>query len=388
MSTATLEQNGYEVISPDDHRNLPSLNGLPSGAMQVKSKYVTAMHVQIPRRLPVVENRLMEEANLAGSSFFYGWGVGKDRIEGPSIDCAMAAVRAYGNCQVEMDDVQETRDAWIFKSSFVDFETGFTVQRQFRQSKNSIVYGRHDDARKEDIRFQIGQSKALRNVILTAVPKWLTSKAVDIAKGGLREKIQKRIESHAKKKNIDIGEAQREIARNAVVALSSHEVSEEQVLLKYGRNTVAALTVEDLVMIMADIEALKTGTDTVDVLYPPPKPEDAASSTQNGKIITGKADSKTDSLAEEMEAALQKASDKQASDAKTTSPVETPSDAPESKPQWSLPSMYWVQQVEETHTRHALENIKTGLSKAKDIPDREREALTQMLELKLAQLGK
>ena len=32
--------------------------------------------------------------------------------------------------------MQETPDAWIFTGHFIDLETGFTLSRQFRQSKH------------------------------------------------------------------------------------------------------------------------------------------------------------------------------------------------------------------------------------------------------------
>lgn len=264
--------NATEIV-PTAAATYPPLDGGRS-LQQVKTSYTTAIAVQKPRALPEVEKRLMIEADQAGEDFYYGWGAGKDRIEGASVGLAMAAVRNFGNCAVELAPVQETGTAWIFTASFVDLETGFTLQRQFRQSKAWTVHGRFDEARKEDIRFQIGQSKAIRNVVLNALPKWLTSRAMDKAKGGVREKIEKQIAAEAKNHGGDLDEGRFVVIEKAMARLQECGVDEDRVLSKFGRNVPKSLTVEDLVSILGDIHALKNGLDTLENLYPEPKADD------------------------------------------------------------------------------------------------------------------
>ena len=156
---------------------------------QTRTRHSAAMQVMKPRTLANVQHRLTEEAMLASERFFYGWGQGDSRIEGASIKCALAVARCYGNCSIEMSPVQETDDSWVFTANFVDHETGFTLARQFRQSKKHVVHGKHDEFRKQDIRFQIGQSKAIRNVVLNAVPIGLVDGAMDAAKAQVGVKL-------------------------------------------------------------------------------------------------------------------------------------------------------------------------------------------------------
>lgn len=233
------------------------------GTLQrLQTQYATAITVQKPRSLPVIEKGVAEEAALIGEDGFYAWGVGKNRIEGPSVELAMMIARHWGNAVIEMLPVQESRDAWVFTAAFVDLEAGLTVQRQFRQSKKWKVYGKFDEERKDDIRFQIGQSKAMRNAILRSVPSWLINRALDIAKGGVREAMQKRI-----------GETCfEEVQDSALLALSELGVTEEDVLRVFDRPTKRALTLEDLVILSGNIRALKTGSETKDVLFPPESP--------------------------------------------------------------------------------------------------------------------
>lgn len=250
------------LMRHESHDELISAHPALSGggtAMQVRSSYATAVSVQRPRVLANVETKLLEEADKAGTLFYYGWGAGKDAIEGASIHLANAAVRLWGNCAIELLPVQETRDAWIFTAAYVDLETGFTLQRQFRQSKTWTVYGKHDEARKEDIRFQIGQSKAVRNVILNAIPKWLTKRAVEKAKAGVREELEEAIND----KGIEA------IRGVLMKRLAGEGVTEPMVLAKFGRPTSGGLTIEDMVIMRADYDALNDGADTVDHLYPP-----------------------------------------------------------------------------------------------------------------------
>lgn len=237
---------------------------------QVKTGYTTAVRVQIPRVLKEVNRRLKDEALMGGESFYYGWGSGKDKIEGPSIHLAMSAARCWGNCAVDLDDVQDLGDCWIFTAVFIDVETGFTLKRQFRQSKTSIIYGKHDEERKADMRFQIGQSKAVRNVVVNAIPKHLVREAIETAKRGVREKIERRIEALNQEGKNGMAIAQ----DTAVAALKKSGVTEEAVLLKLGRPTVKAITVDDLIIILGDIAAINDGSDRADELFPGPQGDD------------------------------------------------------------------------------------------------------------------
>ena len=211
------------------------------------------------RRLSDVRRRLSEEAELAGETFYYGWGVGKDKVEGPSVKCAMAAARCWGNCSVESLPVQDAADAWIFTARFVDFETGFTLERQFRQSKRWQVYGKIDAERKDDIRFQIGQSKSSRNVVLNSVPEWLLNEAVEHAKSGVRTKLEAYIASNG------IIAA----ARVVLAGLAKEGVSESRVFAKMGVAKIEGLTVDDIVVLRGSMRALQDGMDTAEGIFGP-----------------------------------------------------------------------------------------------------------------------
>lgn len=147
--------------------------------------YLTAVAVQQPREKSLVIKEVEFEATLLGEKAYYSWTAkgkrGRALIEGPSVDLAMVLAREWGNCATRADLVDETATHFLFDGIFMDLERGVTIVRQFRQVKSRDM-GQMDEDRSEDIVFQVGQSKALRNAVCAAMPAWLIDKALKKAK--------------------------------------------------------------------------------------------------------------------------------------------------------------------------------------------------------------
>lgn len=271
--------------------------------------YSTAVKVQEPRNLQQRAKMLLAEAKLAGEAFYYGWGSGKDRVLGPSIGLAMAAARIWGNCAVEPQPIDETEDSWILSTNFIDLETGFTLGRQFRQAKGWTVHGKFDEERKDDIRFQIGQSKAARNVICNALPKWLIDAAIREAQLGVRERIEKYIADHGLAAAVDL----------VIAGLSRAGVPEEAVLAKCEVAERTGMTLDHVVMLRGDLYSLQNGTDRPETLFPALGIAKAAKSKQ--AVVSG------------LDAVLDAATDKPAppTPGPTAPTPEPPTDAPKPK---------------------------------------------------------
>lgn len=171
----------------------------PTGAQalrRVQGQHVTAIQVQVPRDIKKIEQNVLTEFELAGEDAYYTWEVndkhsdtGKSWIEGTSIDGAMIMVRHYGNCAVETAPIEDGPKQWVISSTFLDLETGFTLNRLFRQRKSGGVGTMMAD-RSLDMDFQIGQSKSIRNVVLAVMPGWLKRKAMDAAKKGAEKDMK------------------------------------------------------------------------------------------------------------------------------------------------------------------------------------------------------
>src|SRR6202011_2222346 len=78
--------------------------------------------------------------------------------------------------------------SWLIYARFTDFESGYALTRPFQQDKGASKLGGDDQARKLDIAFQIGVSKAIRNVVTNALQTF-ADYAFDAAKNSLVEKI-------------------------------------------------------------------------------------------------------------------------------------------------------------------------------------------------------
>ena len=257
-----MNSNGFDVLDPSECApDLSPAAGIVANGyavQQMRSNYATAVAVQKPRDLAIAQRQLGREAQLAGEDFYYGWAAGRDRIEGPSVNLALAAARCWGNCAVEPLPVQDLGDSWIFTAAFVDLETGFTLSRQFRQSKNSKVSGKMDEERKADIRFQIGQSKAIRNVVLNALPPSLIRHALEEAQQGVRVKIEAYIKAKGLPAAVDI----------VLKALAKFGVKEEYILQRFNLADRRGIDLDRLVILRGDMNALENGQERAEELFP------------------------------------------------------------------------------------------------------------------------
>lgn len=189
--------------------------------------FAMAQRVDVPRDLHAVSKRVLDEAELMGDDFYYSWTTktkdGDKIVEGPSIDAAMMLYRNWGNDALPTDIYDEGPTHWIFRAVFVDGETGSSLPRLFRQRKGESHQktGRDGDGdRKLDIAFQIGQSKAQRNVIVKGLPAWLVNRAMEKAKesaeANYRDKLPESIE-RAKvawgKLGIAVGQLEKKLAK-------------------------------------------------------------------------------------------------------------------------------------------------------------------------------
>jgi len=166
---------------------------------QTKTDYITAVRVAEPRQLKRVETMVLAEVEFDPEGMYYEWEVYDKRqgrmvpITGITIGAAMSIARNYGNCAVDIH-VDETATHYLFSPVFLDIETGFTFRRLFKQRKGQNLGGKMDAARAEDITFQIGQSKAIRNCVRGAVPAGIVSKILKRAKECVEKDIKKQMD--------------------------------------------------------------------------------------------------------------------------------------------------------------------------------------------------
>ena len=224
----------------------------PVPLMRSHTQFHTAMTVQRPRNLDKVVAAVLREAEFAGDAFYYAFPMGGKTIEGPSIGLAMAVAREWSNCAVPVE-YYETATEWVFTAHFVDLERGFTVSRVFRKKKGKGVFKRLEDDRAEDMTFQAAQSRAIRNVVLAGVPRWLTEQAKERAK----ESVLKGISKEGLAKATD----------KALKFLAGYGISEERVRAALGKPQ-QEWTSEDIAILRGMASQLKDGQATAGQLFP------------------------------------------------------------------------------------------------------------------------
>jgi hypothetical protein len=258
------------------------------GLVAVHTDYVTAQHVQRPRELRAILKQAVDSGEINGSLFYYRWEVssktrdGKEErkfVCGPSVKLTNEAARIFGNCVLQQKPVQETARAWIFTSVFIDLETGCTWERQFRMDKQFPIYGKMDSFRKDDIRFQIGQSKASRNVVANALPMIIIEKMKKAALESVRKQIQFKVD---KTYNGDIQRVVDELLK----AFAEFGVSLADIEHKLGIPRTV-WEIDTLVMLYGDHRALESGEHTKDSLYGDDDHEQANAVGQPGEAQAG-----------------------------------------------------------------------------------------------------
>jgi hypothetical protein len=179
----TPDDGMMQIVGPSPSAGLPAVFG--------------AQAVAVHRDEAKVLAKLKVLASAAGDDWYYRFPVKDTKtgttqwIEGPSIKLANDLARMYGNCEVDCR-AQDMGTAILFHARFVDLETGFALTRPFQQRKGASKLGGSDAGRRDDITFQIGASKAIRNVVVNALQTFADFAFAE-AKEALVDKIGKDI---------------------------------------------------------------------------------------------------------------------------------------------------------------------------------------------------
>ena len=199
-----------EFANAAGQRNQPPPAGhaLVRPTTGIAERVVGAQPVAVRRKETEILDKLRTLAAAAGTDWFYRYPVRKkvkneetgqdewvtDWIEGPSIKLANDTARIFGNNINEVREI-DVGDAWTFYARFTDIETGFSMERAYRQRKGQTSLKSKDADRQLDIAYQIGQSKAIRNCIVNALQIYADF-AFEEARNSLVDKIGKKLEEY------------------------------------------------------------------------------------------------------------------------------------------------------------------------------------------------
>lgn len=227
----------------------------PEPTMSITGEVITAQKVHIKRDMAEVMAHIKILAAAAGQRWFYRIPF-KNRkkgtteyVEGLTIKGANAVFRAYGNVLLRLG-VQDLRTHWAIEAVVVDLERGTNYGRPYLQRKGQDT-GMSDFDRAGDMIFQIGVSKATRNVIVNALED-LCAFAFDEARSGLQNRVGNN-PAGAKKWILD--------------KLAELGVDVKRVSAVYGRSPDNWL-VPDMAKMYAELNAIEEGMADVGEVYP------------------------------------------------------------------------------------------------------------------------
>lgn len=247
---AALDQ--FANTAPKTGEVMPAGIGHNSGLPAVFGAQAVAVH----RDEAKVLQKLKVLAAAAGDDWYYRFPVKDNKtgktswIEGPSIKLANDLARLYGNCEVDCR-AQDLGGVVLFHARFVDLETGFALTRPFQQRKGASKLGGSDEGRRDDITFQIGASKAIRNVVVNALQTF-SDFAFAEAKEALVDKIGKDIVKW----------------RDRTVESMGSQIDIKRVEAAVGRQSKDWLAA-DVARIIAMGKAIRDGMATWDESFPP-----------------------------------------------------------------------------------------------------------------------
>jgi hypothetical protein len=214
-----------------------------------------AQAVAVKRDEAEILKKLRVLGAAAGDNWLYRFPVKNtktgttDFIEGPSIKLANDLARLYGNCEVDCR-AQDLGEHWLFHARFIDIETGFSLTRPFQQRKNASKMGGDAD-RRLDISFQIGASKAIRNVVVNALQTFADF-AFEEAKNALVEKIGRNLDGW----------------RARVQERLAAKLDIKRVEVVMGR-AIGEWLAPDIAKVVATMKAVEDGMASLDEAFPP-----------------------------------------------------------------------------------------------------------------------
>ena len=161
-----------------------------SPTQKVEDTYLIGQQTTTKRDLKQILAEALFEAEIAGPDFYYAYPLKGTVVEGPSIGMMSSLARIWGNLKIDTE-TEETQDAWIYKVKVKDLETNLEFNTIYKQRKPKKFPEKMDPARWEDMQFQAGLSKALRNALTKVIPRWLQTACLKKAKEAIIGAIEK-----------------------------------------------------------------------------------------------------------------------------------------------------------------------------------------------------
>jgi len=274
---------------------------IKSGMALVKLENTTQM--TIARATPRNEERVLKKclAELAlypdmAAEAVYVKPVGKDRngvmqyVEGLSIRAAESLATRWGNCAYGAEPIADDGEIFTLGVVFLDYESNvrasrlLRISRKFKRRTGQI--STYSEDRFNSTVIPAAQSKALREVILRALPSGLTKAYLKKAQELMNKQFTPEQQKHYQKKLVE--------------SFAQVKVSEEQIGEILGKPLNMGITENELTKLRGIYNALKDGETTIDQLigssqdFQPPAQASAEEALKAARAATKEESDKSD----------------------------------------------------------------------------------------------
>jgi hypothetical protein len=196
---------------------------------------------------------------------------GGKAITGPSVHLAKIIAQVWGNMRVEAKVVNIDQQHTTSEAVCWDLESNLAIKTQVKRS----ILGRTGRFSEDMVTVtgNAANSIALRNAILSVVPRGVINKVYKAAKHTITGDVSDETKLIAKRKKV-------------VDALrDTYNVKEEEILKAIGKAAIEHITVDDLVVLIGIGTAIKDGDTTIDQAFKTVKPKDEVKSDKETERI-------------------------------------------------------------------------------------------------------
>lgn len=174
-------------------------------------------------------------------------------ITGPSVHLAKILAQVWGNLRIDakvvsIDEKQITSEAVCF-----DLENNLAIKTQVKRS----IMGRSGRFNDDMITVtgNAANSIALRNAVLSVIPKAVVDKVYNTAKATITGDVSDSAKLIAKRKKVMDG------------LIDTYKVTEAEILFSIGKAAVEHITADDLVVLIGIGTAIKDGDTTIEQAF-------------------------------------------------------------------------------------------------------------------------
>jgi hypothetical protein len=178
---------------------------------------------------------------------------GGKAITGPSVHLAKILAQVWGNLRVEAKVVSIDQTQITSESVCFDLENNLAIKTQVKRSIMGRTGRFSDDM--ITVTGNAANSIALRNAVLSVVPRAIVDKVYNAAKATITGDVSDNAKLIAKRKQV------------FDALKDTYNVSEKEVLTAVGKAAIEHVTADDLVVLIGIGTAIKDGDTTVDQAF-------------------------------------------------------------------------------------------------------------------------